>query len=122
MTPKPHIYRIPKEKVYEKNFQQNRVKATTGARNNARREFLTSTLIEVLGHYRIASPVDKGLSNKWFKQKGLWTRSQEDLTHWKPVNKCLNPEVLQKNPLKAPTVRHFRTFQVLKLISQATHT
>ena len=34
----------------------------------------------------------------------------------------LNPEVLQKNPLKAPPSRHFRTFQVLKFISQATHT
>ena len=34
----------------------------------------------------------------------------------------LNPEVLQKNPLKAPPSRHFRIFQVLKFISQATHT
>ena len=30
-------------------------------------------------------PVDRGLPNKWFKQRGLWTRSEHKLLHWKPV-------------------------------------
>ena len=32
-------------------------------------------------------PVDRGLSNKWFKQKGLWTRSEENLNSLETVNK-----------------------------------
>ena len=31
-------------------------------------------------------PVDRGLPNKWFKQQGLWTRTDQKLIQWKPLN------------------------------------